>query len=288
MERAIREVRNGLAAIGLYEAHTMPLVPEDGAGAIRLRNPLSADEAWLRQALLPGLQRAVITNWSRQTRDIRLFETGTVFRQNERGARPIETVRVGAVVTGARAPAHWIEGGKAADYDPWDLKALFEATVALAYPEASVQVDRNAWIATAPDGRTVGRAERLNLDQPPWAGDVYGFELDVSAAPRATPRYVPLPATPAAWRDVNLVLGPGIAADRVIAVMHRAGGPLLETVDVISEFRAERLGQGRRAVQFRLVFRAPDRTIRDEEIDEAVTRLIATLERELDAKLRTT
>jgi phenylalanyl-tRNA synthetase beta chain len=70
--------------------------------------------------------------------------------------------------------------------------------------------------------------------------------------------------------------------------MHRAGGPLLETVDVVSEFRTERLGQGRRAVQFRLVFRAPDRTIRDEEVDKAVTRLIATLEQELDAKLRTT
>jgi phenylalanyl-tRNA synthetase beta subunit len=41
-------------------------------------------------------------------------------------------------------------------------------------------------------------------------------------------------------------------------------------------------------VQFRLVFRAPDRTIRDEEVDGAVTRLIATLEKDLDAKLRTT
>jgi phenylalanyl-tRNA synthetase beta chain len=288
MERAIREVRDGLTAVGLYEAHTMPLVPEDGEGGIRLRNPLSADESWLRQALLPGLQRAVITNWSRQTRDVRLFETGTVFRQNERGARPIETIRVGAVITGARAPAHWIEGGKAVDFDRWDLKSLFGTAVALAYPEASIQVDRNAWIATAPDGRAVGRAERLSLDQPPWAADVYGFELDVSAAPRSVPRYAALPTTPAAWRDVNLVLGPGIAAERVIAVMQRVGGSLLETVDVVSEFRTERLGQGRRAVQFRLVFRAPDRTIRDEEVDQAVTRLIATLEKELDAKLRTT
>lgn len=287
MELAIRGVREGLAGMGLYEAQTLPLVPEHGDGAVRLRNPLSAEEAWLRQSLLAGLGRAVSTNWSRQSRDVRLFEIGTVFRQGTASARPIEIIRVAAVLTGARAPIHWTDGGKSADLDLWDLKALFQSAVALAYPGASLQVDANAWIAAAPDGRPVGRAERLTLDTPVWAGAVYGFELDVSPERRAPPRYSPLPATPASWRDVNLVLPPGTTAGDVVRLMRRSGGPLLEAVDVMSEFRAERLGEGRRAVQFRLVFRAPDRTIRDEEVDAAVTRLIKTLETELDAKLRT-
>jgi phenylalanyl-tRNA synthetase beta chain len=67
----------------------------------------------------------------------------------------------------------------------------------------------------------------------------------------------------------------------------RSSGKLLESVGVVSEFRAEHLGENRRAVQFRLVFRAPDRTIRDEDVDAALSRILKALERELDAKLRT-
>jgi phenylalanyl-tRNA synthetase beta chain len=65
------------------------------------------------------------------------------------------------------------------------------------------------------------------------------------------------------------------------------GDGLIEAVEVMSEFRADHLGEERRAVQFRLVFRAPDRTVRDEEVDALVGRLLKTLERELDARLRT-
>jgi phenylalanyl-tRNA synthetase beta chain len=69
--------------------------------------------------------------------------------------------------------------------------------------------------------------------------------------------------------------------------MRRAGGALLESVDVVSEFRSDEVGSDRRAVQFRLTVRAPDRTVRDEEVDGLVSRLLKTLEQELDARLRT-
>jgi phenylalanyl-tRNA synthetase beta chain len=83
------------------------------------------------------------------------------------------------------------------------------------------------------------------------------------------------------------VLGGGTTAAAVIRVLRQSGGPLLESVDVASEFRAEALGPDKRAVQFRLTFRAPDRTIRDEEVDAAVGRALKALEHQLDARLRT-
>src|SRR2546426_2987599 len=41
---------------------------------------LSAEEAHLRSRLLPGLIRRVEHNWANRSRDVRLFEVGTVFR----------------------------------------------------------------------------------------------------------------------------------------------------------------------------------------------------------------
>ena len=46
------------------------------------------------------------------------------------------------------------------------------------------------------------------------------------------------------------------------------------------------LPAGVRSVAFRLVFRAPDRTLRDAEVDQAETRLLAALEDELGVRRR--
>ena len=287
LDKAIIEVRNGLVGLGLLEATLLPMGPAEGPGSLRLLNPLSAEDSHLRESLLPGLSRAVETNWSRQTRDIRLFEIGTGFRMAGAGQRPEETMRVAGVLSGARAPAHWTDGGRPAEYDLWDLAAVFHRAAALANPAAQVQVDTSGWVARTPDGRLVGRAARLDLGPPAWAAPVFGFELVIAADPRPPVRYVPLPTTQSAWRDVTLVLGPGVTAQKVEAVMRATAGRLLETAGVVSEFRSEQLGTAHRAVQFRLIFRAADRTVRDEEVDAAVTRVLKALEQQLDARLRT-
>ncbi len=286
LDRAVTRVREGLAALGWFEAQSIPLGPEPGPGGVKLLNPLSSEEAWLRQRVLPGLERAVETNWSRQVRDIRLFEIGTVFRGSESGGRPFETLRVAGVLTGARAPAHWSAGAAVDDMDLWDLKACFAAAVALANPAADVQVEAGGWVARLGED-LIGHAERLGLAPPAWAAPVFGFELDLNPEGRAPLRYQALPTTPGAWRDLNLVLTLEVTAAHTARVIRRAAGPLLESVEVVSDFRSEQLGSDRRAVQFRLRLRGADRTVRDEEVDQAVSRVLKAVEKELDARLRT-
>jgi phenylalanyl-tRNA synthetase beta chain len=288
MDQAMAHVRDGLAALGLLETHSLPLGAAESEHSLRLLNPLSADDAFLRESLLSSLGRAVQLNWARQVRNIRLFEVGTTFRSGGAGQRPIEVTHVAGVVGGAREPAHWSSGGRAEDCDAWDLKGLFEAAVALANPSAQLQVEKDGWSAVTADGRTVGFARRLSDEPPAWAAPVFGFELELSDEVRSAPRFVPLPATPAAWRDINVVIPDGAAAVEAERVMRAAVGKLLEAVTVMSEFRADQLGAGSRAVQFRLTFRAPDRTVRDEEVDSAVGRSLKALEAKLGARLRTT
>jgi phenylalanyl-tRNA synthetase beta chain len=126
----------------------------------------------------------------------------------------------------------------------------------------------------------VGWAGPLAADAPPWAAPLYGVELDVALAPVAPVRVTPLPSTPAATRDLSLVVEDGVAAGRLEAVIRAAGGELLEAVRVTAEYRGASLGEGRRSVTFRLVFRAPDRTLRDEDVDAAERRVLEALERD--------
>jgi phenylalanyl-tRNA synthetase beta chain len=149
-----------------------------------------------------------------------------------------------------------------------------------------VQVEGSQWIARDSRGRTVGHAGQLEADAPPWADSLYGFELVLDAAPRAPVRFAALPVTPSSERVLALLLGESRSARDVEEVLRRAGGELLESITIESDYRGPELPARTRSVAFRLTFRAPDRTLRDTEIDEVERRLIAALAGELGIQRR--
>lgn len=280
---AERRVREGLLRLGLAEVVSLPFGPPDD-GEVALVNPLADTGAHLRARLLPALVRHAEHNWNNQVKDVRLFEVGTVFRAAGPGARPYEAMHLGAVITGQREPAHW--SGAQAPVDFWDLKALAEQVLALAHPGATWHVEGRSLRAEAPGGRVVGWAGSLDADAPPWAGPLYGVEVDVSVAIPDPVRVVALPTTPASARDISLVVPDGMASTSVLQVVREAAGPLLESVAVVGEFRGEAVGAGQRSLTLRLEFRAPDRTLRDAEVEGAEATLLAGLEARLGLRRR--
>jgi phenylalanyl-tRNA synthetase beta chain len=229
--------------------------------------------------------RLVERNWANHVADVRLFEIGTVFEPAAAGRRPREARQVAGVVTGRRAPAHWSDA-QPEPFDLWDLKGCFEAAVALANPAAQIQVQGTGWVARDGEGRIVGHAGPLTADAPPWASPLYGFEVTLDATVRRPPRFVALPTTPASARVLALLLPVGVTVRVVEALLRRVGEPLLERIDVESDYRGPGLEAGVRSVAFRLSFRAADRTLRDAEVDELEARLLAALADELGIRRR--
>jgi phenylalanyl-tRNA synthetase beta chain len=293
VERAKARVRSQLAQGGFYEARTFPLGPADGPDAIAVLNPMSAEEGHLRTRLLPGLVRRVEHNWAARTRDIRLFEVGTVFRQGKgeegRGTgTPEEWISVAGVLTGARRPPHWSEGAKVPDMDIWDLKYHFELAVELASPSSRLRgaAGGPGWEAIGPDETVVGWAGALDADAPVWGAPLLGFEVRLQVGDRAPVRYRPLPSTPAVERDLALVLPPGVTAAAVTDVLRQRAGPLLETLTVFDEYRGPGIATGHRSVAWRCTFRDPSRTLRENEVDTILAAALQALEAELGVRRR--
>ncbi len=285
IERITTEVRQGLTRQGLIEVLPLPMAPADGKESVPLANPLSSTEGYLRRRLLPGLGRLVEGNWAKHVADVRLFEIGTIFIAGPSGERPREERHVGVVLTGRREPQHWTGSGEGR-IDLWDLKGQFEAAVALAVPGGVVQVEGSGWIAQDSRGRTVGQAGPIEADVPPWAAPLFGFELAVDPAPRLPVRFAPLPSTPSSERVLALLLREGTSVREVEELLRRVGGSLLESVLIESVYRAPELPAGTRSVAFRLSFRAPDRTLRDAEVDAVEARMLAALGGELGIQRR--
>jgi phenylalanyl-tRNA synthetase beta chain len=278
-------IRQALTAWGLHEARSMPLVTAgDDPELVVLSNPVSKEQEALRSRLLPGLERGLARNWAVRERDIRLFEIGAVFRRGRAPAAPAERLAVAAVVTGARSPGHWSGGSRAAEWDAWDIKAMFMEVAALCGPVGTIVPEGESWVLLDAAGARRGWAGGLTVDRPAWTAPAFGLELEIESRARSTVRYAALPTTPAAARDVALVLPEGLSAQQVEGVVREVAGPLLSRLEAFDEYRAADLPG--RSVAWRLVFRAADRTLRDEEVDGLLTRVLVTLRERLGVERR--
>jgi len=283
MEEIKRRVRVLLTGLGLSEARSLSLTAKGGPDAFRVLNPLSAEDAYLRRDLLSGLVRSVERNWAVRERDVRLFEIGVTFRAAG-GPLPEQTLRVAGTVTGGRAPAHWSASGKVSDYDVWDAKGLLETVARLAGGPGRLATVPDGWEWRDASATSGGWAGRLEADRPAWAGEVVGFELDLVRSGEGSVRFEALPTTPPVERDVALLLPPGVTAAQVEEVIRATAGTLLAGLTVFDEYRGK--GMSGRSVAWRLVFRAPDRTLKDEEADAALQRALAALKEQLGVERR--
>ncbi len=182
-----------------------------------------------------------------------------------------------------------------------------------AKPAAAAPEDSLLWVIDI-DGQPAGRVVRLALDRPAWATEAYGVEVTlerVATAPVAAaghhahgaaatsipgspgvaaappPLYRPVPAYPASWVDVTLLVPDGVAAGEVERVMRGEREPLLERVELISEYRGQTIPPGQRSLTWRLTFRDPVHTLVEKQVEARRDKLLRALETELGVRQRT-
>jgi phenylalanyl-tRNA synthetase beta chain len=298
------DLRTLLVGRGFLEAQTPAFAPR-AEGAVAVMNPVSAEEGFLRGALLPALLRRVEYNLARGTRDVRLFEIGTVFAPPPApGELPVERTHLAAVLHGRRAPEHWT--GEAGEVDLWEVRGLLDSlaqraghgtlriegvTDGEAVGPATPYVAGHAFRVVDADGVQVGAGGRVRperLDLPPWATAAWGIELTLPGvpAPRPVPRAQPLPTHPGVERDLALLVGDDRPVAAVQACAENRGGALLRNVEVFDVYRGTGVPAGMRSVAVRFRFRADGRSLTDAEVDDALQSIRGALEEELDVRVR--
>jgi phenylalanyl-tRNA synthetase beta chain len=294
-----RRVRDALVRAGLREAKPLPFVSEEDLAlmgdrdAIPLANPLRAEEAWLRTRVLPGLLHTAARNRRWGTGSVSIFEVGTVFRS----AEPVEERRqVGLVLCGA-AGEGWTAEGR--EYDVLDARGAVEALLDALGVEG--------WALGKPPGGPFhpGRSARIVLEDRPVGllgelhpreaasldieGRVAVAELELDPLRRAASRpfrLVEVPRFPPVRRDLAFVVDGEVPAGTVHAAIETAGGELLDRSVLFDVFRGGAIPDGRKSLAFALEFRAPDRTLTDEEVDPVVGAIVGKLRTDLGAELR--
>jgi len=79
-----------------------------------------------------------------------------------------------------------------------------------------------------------------------------------------------------AQSDVALVVGEQVSAAALESALWQGAGEMLESVWLMDIYRGDQIGSGRKSLAYRLVFRAPERTLTTKEVNGLRDRAIAT------------
>jgi phenylalanyl-tRNA synthetase beta chain len=291
-------LRDLLAGRGLLEVQ-IPAFCAASEGEVALSNPISSNDSHMRRWLIPGLVRRVAYNFARGNRTIRLFELGTSFRRGDgQGSPPEEATHLAVALTGSREPSHWTGNGD--ETDVWELKGIAEAVARAAYGSGAAVVpgtgstslvEGQVLEVRAEDGRVVGEAGSVPsamVDAPAWAGAVWALEMELPPEPVPMPAVLAeaLPEFPGVDRDLALMLSRGVSAADVRRVIGEAGVQLLSRVEVFDLYEGDELPHGYRSVAHRLRFQSTDRTLTDDEVERALSRIRGKLKEELGVEAR--
>ena len=301
LRRAAKEL---LLGMGFFEAvnysfqseRLEALLGEPDAPALRLANPLSEEQALMRQSLLPGLLDTLRRNTLKQLLEVRLFELSKVFLPVAGADLPREEMWLSGVMYGHREEASWHAPQEPLNF--FDLKGAVETLLeGLLIPEVSFGKDRlppylrqGARVYSGKrDLGTLGELrpeinEKLDLE-----GSIWVFQLRfeaLTAAAEPFPLYAPLPRYPAVYRDIALVVADEVAAAQVAQALYRHGRPYLVEARLFDVYTGEPIPPGKRSLAYRLTYRDPERTLTDDMVNKRHEALVAALAQELGAELR--
>ncbi len=273
-----RKLRRILTGLGLDEAMSYPLISAvaiertkvGASSALRIKNPLSSDQEFLRPSLLASLLAVVNLNFNRGQKNLRLFELGKIY--SVAGEKEV----LGIILTGSRL-LNWQTHTKE-PVDFYDLKGMvgrvFEG---LGFEKQDKVLSLNK----------IGKDVLKNWDLK--SDDVYYAEIDLEALYKLKPqsrRFSPLSAFPSITRDVSLAVRPDVTFAQIESLAREHGGKYLIAVNFLEQYLGEKIAAGQKGLVFSLLYQSSTGTLTEAQIAPVHEQILQKFIQDLGAAIR--
>ncbi len=261
---------------------------------LALHNPFTEDQSHLRPTLVSGLLESLKLNQSRGVAVSRLCETGRVFL--ERDGQIVELAAVAFVVAEPVSERTWLKREQPDFYSVKHHVAALARAAGIDLSSQTLVTSGDALLQGWQEGHSAaasdfeaGWALRFGLVNLALAkaigvhGKVYAGAFAIMPeklrADSVRRRFSEFSLLPAALRDLALVVDastPAVDVQKVLTQTARTAvgaAFAVESVTVFDQYRGAGLPEGKKSLAFSLVFRAPDRTLTDEEVNVAFNKI---------------
>ena len=315
--RALREqVKDLLVAAGLQEIVSYSLVSERlrvlappssmavsipkevalaSTGPLRMANPMSPEQEYLRLTLRGGVLRSLATNLRQAPSGLGLFELGRVYWPREEDL-PEEREMAFVTMAGTRGESLWSKGSMPLDFfdakgvllavlGPLGVQARFERTAdPLLHPGRAARILVN--------GHPIGVVGELHpqtvasFDFPTATAACFELDLEflLGELPARKYQYQSFPRFPRADRDLALVVDEQVPAERLQAIIE--SHPLVRRVVLFDLFSGSPLPAGKKSIAYHVELQSDEGTLSATLVNEAMATLVQRLEQKTGASLR--
>ncbi|MBT4590906.1 MAG: phenylalanine--tRNA ligase subunit beta [Porticoccaceae bacterium] len=265
--------------------------------AVPLVNPISADMGVMRTSLWPGLLNTAVYNLNRQQSRVRIFEVGQCFVPGQKGVSSLtQNTMLGGLICGSRSPIGWTAGKDKVDF--YDIKGDIEGLTGLTglqhtfsfnaathpalHPGQCAQLTRN--------GEAIGWVGQLHPRIQSSLGidsGVYLFQINADKiAEVRIPMHEEVSKFPEVKRDLAFFVETSVGAQTLIDHAKNVAGDLLVGLKLFDVYQSKDLENKGKSIALGLTFQHGSRTLTDEEVSQAVDRVVSELAAECKADLR--
>ena len=283
-EELLRRIRAAFRAVGLNEViqYSYALEKLNNGSQVEIVNPMFTEYSTLRSELISGLIHSFQTNLAQGNGALQGFEISKIFGRDETGL--IETDVLAGIIGGDPGIGRWTTGGKPQPLSWFEAKGILESVCHSLKIPVEYQADRSdpklhpgrtasLWL----QGQKLGYFGQLHpqlRQEKDLPAAVYVFQLNLdpilnylAAEERLVPVFKNYSTFPASDRDIAFFASVDLSLADIQKSIAKAGGELLEAVEVFDEYRGANVPDGQRSLAIRSIYRALDRTLTDADVE---------------------
>ena len=295
-------VRRALANAGLCQAVTWSFMDSTLADLfaskkVMIQNPIASDLNEMRPSLIPNLLSATKRNLDRGQTGVQLFEVGPEFFGVQPGQQRMVACAVRAGTTHDR---HWDDKGRSVDC--FDAKADALTALAAAEAPANAQIYKQApaWYHPGRSGSlTLGKnvlahfgeihpkiLAAFGIKVPVVACEIYLDNIPMPKAKSKTQKPLKASNLMPLSRDFAFVMDTKVEAAKLLSAIHSVDKELIQDVRIFDVYEGDKLPAGKKSLAVEVVIQPTEKTLTDEEIDSLSRRIVACVNKNTGAELR--
>lgn len=253
---------------------------------LTISNPLGEDTSVMRTTAIPSMLNILSTNYNNRNPQAPLFEVASIYLPTKVDERPEEPKVITIGEYGEDKDFFTLKGGVEAILNKF---RIYNANWELVTDNPSFHPGRCAKISV--DGVEIGIAGEIHpqvAENFSLGKHTYVAQLDYDKlfqVEETEPEYKALPKFPASTRDLALVSNVHLPVAHIQQAIEKGVGDILESIQLFDVYSGDQIEKGKKSVAYSLVLRGKDRTLTDEESDNAVKRALKELEK-IEVSLR--
>lgn len=251
---------------------------------VHLANPISQEQSLVRPSLLPGLISCFEHNYVHQESNIHAFEVGNIYFKHS--GKYLERLSLGIILSGVRSLPYFQDSTSEVDF--FDMKGILEQIA------KTLHIDlfqlREGHLAYLHPGQQamiflgeqqvgmLGQVHPMLLKKKGIETRVFCMELDLQElykqADRRAVQVAPLSLYPAMERDWTVTVPEAISYKAVLDCVEAEKPLMLEQVELVSLFKSDKLGEGKKNITLRFRFRDREKTLIQDEVDASFSKMV--------------